>query len=355
VQVAAVLARGIGLVVAGLWPYRRELTIGLVVLVGWHELARVVPGWWSLPVTAAVVAGLLAIPAVRRQVGRWLRCGRTRRWLRAGLEQIRAANPAGQLPRIRRVRTTLIGERVWLTLRPGHAVEQLDPRAEELRAALRSRDVRLSRDVHRSHRVTLDVVRRDTLAGGSIPWQDQNKARLSIWDPVHWGISELGTPVRLSLVERVVLIGGNRGAGKSSGITVFVAHAAKSPDVELLLIDANRVQLSPWKDRALMFAAHDPDDAIDVVRTWRDQIDVRLDLLTAMPGMPLALTRQISHAYGLPMWLLVNPGPDRRRAAAGRIARRGRPTPRSQRRGTGRVGHHHRRHQRHHHQPRHRR
>jgi S-DNA-T family DNA segregation ATPase FtsK/SpoIIIE len=151
----------------------------------------------------------------------------------------------------------------------------------------------------------VDVVRRDTLTGGLVAWADQDKETLSIWEPVHWGVSEMGVPVRLSLVERAVLIGGNRGAGKSSGINVLVAHAAKSPDVELLLIDANKVQLSPWRDRALVFADHSPDDAIDVVRLWRDEIDRRLDLLTSLPGIPLALTRDISAAHNLPVWLLV--------------------------------------------------
>jgi len=54
-----------------------------------------------------------------------------------------------------------------------------------------------------------------------------------------------------------------------------------------------------------MFADHRPDDAIDLVRAWRDEIDRRLDLMTAMPGHPLGLTREISARYRLPVWLLV--------------------------------------------------
>jgi S-DNA-T family DNA segregation ATPase FtsK/SpoIIIE len=151
----------------------------------------------------------------------------------------------------------------------------------------------------------VDVVRRDTLAGGLVAWADQNQQVLSIWDPVHWGISELGTLVRLSLVERAVLIGGNRGAGKSSGINLLVAHAAKSPDAALLLIDANKVQLGPWRHRAIAYAEHDIDDAIGVVRCWRDEIDRRLELFADLPAVPLALTRQIAASHHLPMWLLV--------------------------------------------------
>jgi S-DNA-T family DNA segregation ATPase FtsK/SpoIIIE len=111
--------------------------------------------------------------------------------------------------------------------------------------------------------------------------------------------------VHLSLVERVVLVGGGRGSGKSSGLNVFVTHAAKSPDVELLLIDPNRVQLGPWADRALVFADHRVDDAIDTVRLWRDEIDRRTDLFASLPQPPVTLTRQVAHQLGLPMWLLV--------------------------------------------------
>ena len=38
-----------------------------------------------------------------------------------------------------------------------------------------------------------------------------------------------GEPVRLSLIERAVLMGGNRGAGKSNALNVFVAHVGQVP------------------------------------------------------------------------------------------------------------------------------
>lgn len=299
------VVKAVAAMVRTAWPYRREFGAGLVLYGLWLPAEHVVPGVWALVAVAAVVAGLGSVRSVRRAVLGWLACGRTRRLLLAGFEQTRVTTMAGKLPVVVKMRVTPIGERLWLRLRPGQSWELLDLRTEAFRAAVHSRDVRLTRDVRRSNRVTVDVVRRDTLTGGLVAWADQDKETLSIWEPVHWGVSEMGVPVRLSLVERAVLIGGNRGAGKSSGINVLVAHAAKSPDVELLLIDANKVQLSPWRDRALVFADHSPDDAIDVVRLWRDEIDRRLDLLTSLPGIPLALTRDISAAHNLPVWLLV--------------------------------------------------
>ncbi len=49
---------------------------------------------------------------------------------------------------------------------------------------------------------------------------------LSIYDPVHFGIDENGEDVRVELIDRNLLIGGEPGAGKSSLLNTVVAHAA---------------------------------------------------------------------------------------------------------------------------------
>src|SRR5690606_29950696 len=120
-----------------------------------------------------------------------------------------------------------------------------------------------------------------------------------------FGVSELGEPVRLSLVERAVLLGGNRGAGKSNALNVFVAHVAKSPDADLFLIDANKVQLGIWRDRALGFADHDPDAALDVLLRVQAEMDRRLELFATLPGSPVALTKPLASELGLRPWVLV--------------------------------------------------
>src|SRR6266542_4068745 len=64
---------------------------------------------------------------------------RTRRRMLTGLQELRLANTSGRLPRVRWVRSTAVGERVALACRPGQSAELLEVRAEELRAAARSR------------------------------------------------------------------------------------------------------------------------------------------------------------------------------------------------------------------------
>jgi hypothetical protein len=302
---AAALLRAVAVMVRAMWPYRREWTLWWLFWWTWWELASFLPGSWALLATLGLSVAVLTVTRTRQVVLSWLAAGRARRRLLLAFTQTRSTDLDGRPPRVVKVASTPIGQRLWLRLLPGQSWEILDSRTEEFRAALGCRDVRMARDENRADRVTVDVVRRDSLATGIIPWADAGTDQLSLWTPVHWGVSELGEPVRLSLVERAVLIGGNRGAGKSSGMNVLVAHAAKSPDVHLLLIDANLVQLGPWRDRALAFADHRPDDAIDVVRLWHSEIDRRLELFANLPGMPLALTKEICDTYRLPAWLLV--------------------------------------------------
>jgi S-DNA-T family DNA segregation ATPase FtsK/SpoIIIE len=164
----------------------------------------------------------------------------------------------------------------------------------------------VTRDPAASHRVVLDVVRRDPLAASAnVAWLDQDADVASMWEPVHLGTAETGEPVRLSFVERSLIGGGEPGSGKSSLLNVAAAHAAKSPDAHLILIDPNEVQFGPWKDRALAYASDDPDDALEVLELVRAEIRRRLALLKTLPGVVRKVTRDIAAEHRLPLWVLI--------------------------------------------------
>jgi hypothetical protein len=48
----------------------------------------------------------------------------------------------------------------------------------------------------------------------------------SMFDPVHLGKDEYGEHVHVNLAERNMLLGGEPGAGKSSGLNLITAHGA---------------------------------------------------------------------------------------------------------------------------------
>jgi DNA segregation ATPase FtsK/SpoIIIE, S-DNA-T family len=80
-------------------------------------------------------------------------------------------------------------------------------------------------------------------SGGDVPLGPA----LSIFDPVFIGIDEFGHPVRVPLIERNMLIGGEPGSGKSALLNVVVAHAALSLDCRLVLLDGKQVELGQWR------------------------------------------------------------------------------------------------------------
>jgi hypothetical protein len=236
-----------------LWPWRRELVLVSVLGGAWYVSGLWLPLWWALAAALVVLGVPLVVPVIREWALGWLRCARTRRLVLAGFAQTRAANPSGRLPRIASITVTAVGERLALVVRPGQSAELLDARVEELRAAARCREVRITRDPNASHRVALDVVRRDPLAAAAdVAWADLGAAGLSMWDPVHLGVAEDGQPLRLSFVERSLLVGGEPGSGKSSLLNVVASHAAKSPDAHLVLIDPNEVQFGLSRTRPMM-------------------------------------------------------------------------------------------------------
>ena len=69
----------------------------------------------------------------------------------------------------------------------------------------------------------------------------------SMFDPVHLGVDENGEHVYVNLAERNMLLGGEPGGGKSSGLNLITAHGALSYDCKLILVDGKQVELGPWR------------------------------------------------------------------------------------------------------------
>src|SRR5438552_9463000 len=76
---------------------------------------------------------------------------------------------------------------------------------------------------------------------------------LSIFDPVPIGIDEFGLLVRLLLIFRNLLIGGEPGSGKSGLLNLIVAYAALALNCRLCLLDGKQVELGQWRRVADIF------------------------------------------------------------------------------------------------------
>src|SRR5690348_9268808 len=103
----------------------------------------------------------------------------------------------------------------------------------------------------------------------------------SMFDPVHLGIDENGEHVYVNLAERNMLLGGEPGAGKSSGLNLIVAHGALSYDCKLILTDGKQVELGPWRASADMFIGPSITDAITAFERLQKIMNARYDMLLA--------------------------------------------------------------------------
>jgi hypothetical protein len=152
-----------------LWHWSLEISLGLsaVALVRW--LATVMPAPVALAVVAAPVAACLAVPRARRLLAAVWWCAVVRHRLRVCFaEVIRTANrlhPASA-PLILLARPTPAGERVWVWLRPGLDLDDLDGKTNKLAVTCWAGEARVVRASARyAALIRIDVTRRDPLTG----------------------------------------------------------------------------------------------------------------------------------------------------------------------------------------------
>jgi len=103
-----------------------------------------------------------------------------------------------------------------------------------------------------------------------------------MYDPIHFGMDENCATLRVTLMYRNLLIGGEPGAGKSSLVNTIVGHGALSPDCDLWLFDGKLVELSLWKDIAETFVGNNIAHAIHALRCLQWEMDVRYLQLEAV-------------------------------------------------------------------------
>jgi S-DNA-T family DNA segregation ATPase FtsK/SpoIIIE len=121
---------------------------------------------------------------------------------------------------------------------------------------------------------------------------------LSMFDPVHLGIDENSEQVYVDLAERNMLIGGEPGAGKSSGMNLIVAHAALSADCKLILIDGKLTELGLWRGCADQFIGPSIKDAIEAFEQFQGTMNDRYKAMLAQGR------RKIARDSGEPIYLI---------------------------------------------------
>ena len=146
------------------WRWRAELTLLAATLAALWRLSLLITLTWAALALAGFVLVVLAVPHTRRFITRRFWCVLARHRLQRLCYEARLHTRSGRLPLILWTRPTRVGERAWLLCRAGICAEDFEAHKGELRAACYARDARVTRNTRWSHLITIDIIRRDTLA-----------------------------------------------------------------------------------------------------------------------------------------------------------------------------------------------
>ncbi len=159
------------------WRWRTELMLLTLTIAAVWRLALLITIVWAVVVLAAFVGILLATPVTRRFAARRFWCVLARHRIQRLCYEARLHTRSGRIPLVLWIRPTKVGERAWLLCRAGICVEDFQAHLGELRAACFARDARATHNARWSHMVTIDIVRRDTLAASNIIQSPLTKTR----------------------------------------------------------------------------------------------------------------------------------------------------------------------------------
>lgn len=177
--IALILGAGIGVVIAvpvalviAVWPVLRviiwwlpEILTAAGLVYGFVLLAQHA----SVALRVAIIVMLavpFVLPQVRRNVMKVAWCAISRHRLRTCFAAFIIGNNRASLPFVLWAHPTLVGESVWLWLRPGLAMSDLESRLEQIAAACWADKVTVERaSASNSALVRIDISRRDALTG----------------------------------------------------------------------------------------------------------------------------------------------------------------------------------------------
>jgi hypothetical protein len=153
-------------VIRAIWWWTPETVIGGSLIFGWIELAEHTTLVYRLAFTAAITGVPAVFRPIRTRIHQVTWCLVTRHRIRTCFSEFIITNRTGSLPLILWARPTPAGERVWLWLRPGLALADLQQRLDEIAVTCWA-TAALAETSSRSNSalVRLDIKRRDVLTG----------------------------------------------------------------------------------------------------------------------------------------------------------------------------------------------
>jgi hypothetical protein len=151
-----------------LWRFRTEAVIFALMGAGYAVLAHKVHLIPAAIVLVGLVLILAVLPWTRRFVTRRAWCVLARHRIQKVCFETRMHTRSGRLPLVLRITPTQVGERALIWCRAGICFEDFEAHTGELAAACYAREARIERSKRWAQIVTVNIVRRDTLAARTV-------------------------------------------------------------------------------------------------------------------------------------------------------------------------------------------
>ncbi|TXK39977.1 hypothetical protein [Nonomuraea sp. C10] len=170
---AGTLVGGLIAAIVAIWPVLRaiwwwlpEITLVLVVVGGWVYLQEQTNPLITGAAYASVIAGCGLVPVSRRYTLALLWCLIVRHRLRTCFATFLPTDRHGHLPFIGWAKPIPVGERVWVWLRPGLSLDQIESQLGRIAVACWAASVTVTKArSSNSAAIYLDIKRRDVLGG----------------------------------------------------------------------------------------------------------------------------------------------------------------------------------------------
>jgi hypothetical protein len=149
-----------------IWHWLPEILLSLGLTYGWVWLMDATPLWLGLLLVGVGIGGPVAYPKTRRWMLAPAWCLIVRHRLRQCFAAFIISNREGTLPLVLLARPTPAGERVWIWLRPGLSIQNLeqDGQIQKLAVACWANEARVTRASRKyAALVRVDITRRETL------------------------------------------------------------------------------------------------------------------------------------------------------------------------------------------------
>ena len=153
-------------ILRAIWWWLPETALCGGLIFGWIELAEHTTLLYRLASAVVIVGVPAAIKPVRTGLHQVTWCLVTRHRIRACFSEFIITNRTGSLPLIVWARPTPVGERVWIWLRPGLALDDLTDRLEKIAVACwATAATAQAASSSNAAFVRIDIKRRDALTG----------------------------------------------------------------------------------------------------------------------------------------------------------------------------------------------